>query len=108
MIRGGVDDASFGSCLLHVRANDGEEGDEVVEGLGECGDHETDGKSDDLHPSPIFPKGRDEGGVFSVFRASLSSHPKSLQKPILARMRIYRALLSEVGSGEEESGYPLA
>jgi hypothetical protein len=35
----------------------------LLEGLGECGARVADGKSDELHPSPVFTKGRDEGRV---------------------------------------------
>ena len=35
----------------------------MLEGLGECGARVTDGKGDELHPSPVFTEGRDEGGV---------------------------------------------
>jgi hypothetical protein len=47
-------------------------------------------------------------GVFSVFFAILSSQPKSLHKPISTRLRVHFVLLNEVGSGEKESGPPLA
>ena len=62
MVRGGVGDALVGSSLLHVRADGGEVGGKVVEGLVECGARVFDGESDKFHPPPDFLEGRDEGG----------------------------------------------
>ncbi len=60
---GGVGGAPVGSCLLHVRANDGEGGGEVVEGGFKRSAGVADREGNEFHPSPIFFEGRDEGGV---------------------------------------------
>ena len=36
----------------------------MVEGLGERGTRVTDEEGNDLHPSPVSSKGRNEGGAF--------------------------------------------
>ena len=43
-----------------------------------------------------------------VLASSLSSHPRSQQIPISTTIRVQSFLLKEVGSGEGESGTPLA
>ena len=43
MLSGGVDGALVGSCLLDVRADGGEGGGEVVDGLVGRGDRASDG-----------------------------------------------------------------
>ena len=48
------------------------------------------------------------GGYLSVFFASSTSQPKSLQKPISTRMPVDCFLLKEVELGEGEFGGPLA
>jgi len=63
VVRGGVDDANVGACLLHVRTDGGEGGGEMVEGLVKRGSRVAEGEGDKLHPSPIFPEVRDEGGL---------------------------------------------
>jgi len=70
-VRGVVDNARVGTCLLHVRANGGESGDSVVEGLAERDDHVSDGEGNKHPPSPVFSEGRD-GGDF--FRSSSRSY----------------------------------
>ena len=65
-VAGGARGALDGSCLLHNGTNSGEGGDEVLEGRRDCGAGVADGEGDELHPSPVFPEGRNEG-VFSVF-----------------------------------------
>ncbi len=64
MVHGGVGDARTCFDLLHVRANGGEGGREVVEGHEEGSARMVDGEGDILHSSPIFLEGRDEGGLF--------------------------------------------
>ena len=64
MVRGGVGNVPAGSCLIHVRADGGEGGGEIVEGLVECDARVFDGDGDEFHPSPVFSESRDEGGVF--------------------------------------------
>jgi hypothetical protein len=46
VVRGGVDDALVCPCLPHVRADGGEGGGEVVEGLVECSARVSDEKDD--------------------------------------------------------------
>ncbi len=89
MVRGGVDDAHDCACLLHVRANGGEGGGEVVEGHAGEGVHVADREGDKLHSSQIFPKGPDVKGLFLVFYAILLSQPKSLYKSISTDMRVH-------------------
>ena len=62
VIRGGVDGAFAGSCSIHVGADGGEGGGEMVECLVERGARVSDGGGNKLHKSPISPEGRDEGG----------------------------------------------
>ena len=62
LVRGKVDNAPNGSCLLHVRAGGGEGGGEVIEGLVKRGARVADGEGDELHPSPVFLEGRDRRG----------------------------------------------
>ena len=67
VVRSGVDDAPTSSCLLHVRADGGEGGSEMVEGSYERSVRVPDGEGDKLNPSPVFPEGPDEGGYFLFF-----------------------------------------
>jgi len=53
--------------IFHARSNGGEGGSEVVEGLCQRGTRVANREGDELHPSPEFFEGRDEGGYFSVF-----------------------------------------
>ncbi len=48
------------------------------------------------------------GMYMLVLASSLSSHARSRQNPISTTMRVQCFLLKEVGSGEGESGNPLA
>ena len=64
VVHGAVVGALVESCLLHVRADGGRGGGEVAEDFVERGGRVPGGKGNKFHPSLIFPKGRDEGGVF--------------------------------------------
>ena len=64
---GGIDVALVGSCLLHVWADGGEGGGEVVEGRRERSACVFGKEGDKLHPSPVFLEGRDEGNTFHGF-----------------------------------------
>ena len=69
VVRGMVDDALSGSFLFHVRADGGQSGCEVVEGVVKCDARMIDGIGDELHPSLVFCEGRDEGGeCFGLLR----------------------------------------
>jgi hypothetical protein len=102
VVRGGVEDAPVGSCLLHVWADGEECCGEVVE--GSCGRSACvpDWEGDKLSPSLVFLEGRDEGESLSAFFASLMSRPQSMQKPISMMMAEHRFYSKEVGSGERE------
>ena len=63
MVHGGASGAQVDSCLLHVGADGGEGGGEVVKGRCERGACVPDRKGDELHPYPMFLEGRDKGGV---------------------------------------------
>ena len=69
VVHDGVDDAPSGSCLLHVWAAGGEDGDQDCEGRCERSACIFDREGDKLHPSPMFLEGRDEGECFSVLLA---------------------------------------
>ncbi len=65
MVRYGVGVASGGSCVLFARASGGECGGEVGEGRLECRACMSDGEGDEIHCSPMFLEGRDEGNVLN-------------------------------------------
>jgi len=52
-------------CSLHVWMDGKELGREVVECRYERGADVSDWEDDELHPSPVFLEGRDEGGSIS-------------------------------------------
>jgi hypothetical protein len=64
VVRGRIEDAYDGSCLLHLGADGVEDGCEVVNGRSERSACVSDRKGDHSYPSSIFLEGRDEGGVF--------------------------------------------
>ena len=105
MVRGKVDDAPDGSCLLYVGADGGEGGGDVIEGRYErslC-------VSDKFTLSWYFLRAAMRGrGYFSGFFSILMSRPKSLEKHISMRMMVACFLLNEIGSREGEFGTPLA
>ena len=71
----------------------------MLEGPGKYGARVADGNGNELHPSPLVSKGRDEGEYFSVFLSNLMPQPRSLQKTISMMMRVYCFLSKVVGSG---------
>ncbi len=59
VVHGGVSGAHVGSRLLHVRADGGEGGGEIVKGRCERSACVSDRECDELHPCPIFLESRD-------------------------------------------------
>ncbi len=66
------------------------------------------GESDKLYCPPVFPELPGEVDVLVGLGLAFSCHPKSRQNPISMMMRVQSFLLKDVGSGEGESGTPLA
>ncbi len=66
------------------------------------------GKAMNSTDPQCFLRAAMRGMYLLVLASSLSSHPRSLQNPISTTMRVQSFLLKEVGSGEGESGTPLA
>ncbi len=67
----------------------------------------ADGEGNEIHPSSVSSKGRNEGEYFSVFFSILMSQLRSLKKPISKLKRVNCFLSKEVGSGEGASWIPL-
>ena len=61
VVRGGVGDATAGSCGLHSKSNGGEGGHELCERPRERHSCMAYQKGDELHMSPMSLEGRDEG-----------------------------------------------
>ena len=80
----------------------------MLEGLGECGARVADGKGNELHPSPVFSEGRDEGGVLLGPLVELSVAAEVSAKADLDDDEGALFLSKEVGSVEGVSGTPLA
>ena len=66
------------------------------------------GKATNSTLPEYFLRAAMRGEYFSVFLSNLTSHQRSLQKPISTRMSVHCFLSKEVGPGEGVSGTPLA
>ncbi len=65
VVRGGAYGAPVGPCLLHLRADSGKGGGDVVTGPCEYRARVADGEGDELQASSVFLVGLDKGGGIS-------------------------------------------